>query len=50
VTEALAVTPLASFVHVDAGVPKNGTQKMSGRVLLIGVDANLFTRQLLGAN
>ena len=50
VTRALAVTPFASFVHVDAGTPRNGTQKMSGQVFLIGVAANLFTRQLLGSN
>jgi len=50
VRKALAVTPFASFVHVDAGTPRNGTQKMSGSVFLIGVEANLFTRQLLGSN
>jgi hypothetical protein len=50
VTRALAVTPFASFVHVDAGVPKNGTKRMSGRAFLVGVEANLFTRQLMGSN
>ena len=49
-TKALAVTPFVTFIRVDAGTPRNATQKMSGNAFLFGVEANLFTRELLGSN
>lgn len=47
VTRALAATPFASLVYVAGGTPKALTQRMNGHVFLIGVQANLITRELV---
>jgi hypothetical protein len=48
ITRSLAFTPFASFVYVAGGTPRGFTQRMSGNVYLLGVQANLMTRQLIG--
>jgi hypothetical protein len=48
VTRAFAITPFVSYLYVAGGIPEGGTEKISGSVILIGVDVNLITRQLLG--
>lgn len=47
VNRALAVTPFASFVYVVGGTRRGKTEKVSGSVFLIGIEANIITRQLI---
>jgi len=43
VAKTLAITPFASFVYVAGGIPKGLTEKLSGSVIVAGVNANLNT-------